>query len=123
MPNPILVELTRGTLVESTHTGALALVHPNGTVKFALGDTKRPIFPRSAIKAIQAIPLVESGAADRFAFDDKALALACASHSGDNRHADLAADILRRVNLGEPDLNCGAHHAIDEALAREHAAA
>ena len=61
MPNPILVELTRGALVESVHRGALAIARPNGEMVVSVGDVKRPVFPRSAVKAFQCLPLVESG--------------------------------------------------------------
>ena len=64
--NPVLVEVTRGTTVESFHRGAMAVVDADGALHTALGDIDRPIFPRSAVKVLQALPLVESGAADRF---------------------------------------------------------
>ncbi len=109
MTNPILIELTRGRLVESAHTGALAIVRPNGETVAALGDISRPIFPRSAIKAFQALPLLETGAADRFEFGNRELALACASHSGTSVHSALAASMLARAGFGVDHLGCGAH--------------
>jgi L-asparaginase II len=66
MDNPIFVEVMRGGLVESRHAGALAVVDADGAMALALGDVERPVFPRSAVKALQALPLVESGAADSF---------------------------------------------------------
>ena len=68
MRNPVLIELTRGALVESVHAGAIAVVRADGEVVAAVGDIARPIFPRSAIKPLQALPFLESGAADRFGF-------------------------------------------------------
>ena len=65
MPNPVVVEVTRGALVESAHRGAGAVVDADGRVVMAFGDVERPVYPRSAVKALQALPLVESGAADR----------------------------------------------------------
>lgn len=109
MSNPVLVEVLRGDLVESRHTGAVAVFDDAGKSVLALGAIDSPVFPRSAVKVIQALPLVESGAADAFGFDDKELALACASHSGEARHATLAADILGKVSLDETSLECGAH--------------
>lgn len=122
MTNPVLVELTRGALVESVHTGAIAIAQPTGRMLLTIGDVARPVFPRSAIKAFQAIPLIETGAADHFAFDARELALSCASHSGDDRHADLAGAMLAKAGLSERDLGCGAHHAMDEGVARLQAA-
>ena len=81
MSNPVLVEVTRGPLVESFHRGAVAVADAVGKLVFALGGTGKRIFPRSAIKILQAIPLVESGAADAFGFGDIELSLAQASHN------------------------------------------
>src|SRR4051812_34332153 len=82
MTNPVLVEITRGPFVESIHRGALAVSDARGRLRMAVGDIERPIFPRSALKPIQAVPLVESGATEKFALSDEEMALACASHSG-----------------------------------------
>ncbi len=109
MSNPILIEVTRGPLVESIHTGALVVVTPNGTQVAAVGDVTRPVFPRSAIKAMQCLPLIETGAADRYGYGAAEIALACASHTGTPRHAELAAKMLCDVGLDEPALGCGAH--------------
>src|ERR1700674_2640467 len=68
--NPIVFEVTRGSLVESRHSGAIAIADANGHLLLGLGDVGRPVFPRSAVKALQAIPLVESGAADAFGLGD-----------------------------------------------------
>src|SRR5690606_42125368 len=72
------------------------------------GDTERPVFPRSAVKAIQALPLVETGAADAYGFGDRELALACASHSGESEHVELARAMLAKAGLDEAALDCGA---------------
>lgn len=109
MANPILIEVTRGSLIESVHRGALAVADADGRLRSALGDVERPIFPRSALKPIQAIPLVESGAADAFAVSDEELALACASHSGEKMHTERVALWLKRIGCGEVDLACGVH--------------
>lgn len=113
MSNPVLVELTRGNLVESVHRGAFAVCDAAGTVLHSAGDIKTPIFPRSAVKAIQALFLMESGAAEAYGFSDKELALACASHSSEPKHADLAEKMLLRAGLCEQDLECGAHWSFD----------
>jgi len=109
MSNPVLIEVTRGPLVESFHTGSLVVVTPDGTSVASLGDVTRPVFPRSAIKALQCLPLIETGAADQYGFGKPEIALACASHTGTPRHAELAAKMLAEVGLSEPALGCGAH--------------
>ncbi len=109
MANPVLAEATRGGQVESRHEGAFVVTDGDGATVLSAGDIDRPVFPRSAVKAIQALPLVESGAADRFGFDRRELALACASHSGEPAHADLAAGMLAKAGLGFEALECGAH--------------
>ncbi|WP_075216654.1 asparaginase [Mongoliimonas terrestris] len=108
MSNPVLVEVTRGTVVESRHTGAVAVVDGDGHVVLAIGDIDRPVFPRSAVKAFQALPLIESGAADRFGFGASELALAISSHNGERRHVDTARAMLAAAGLDEGCLECGA---------------
>ena len=88
MTDPILVEVTRGDVVESRHRGAVAVFDADGSPVLEIGDTAQPVFPRSAVKAIQALPFVESGAADAYGFGDRELALACASHSGEPEHVE-----------------------------------
>jgi L-asparaginase II len=109
MSNPILVEVTRGGLVESRHRGAMVVVDADGTVLLGHGDVDAAIFPRSAIKVLQAIPLIESGAADAYGFGNRELALACASHSGEAGHVALAAHMLGRAGLDASALECGCH--------------
>jgi L-asparaginase II len=109
MPNPVLVEVTRGKLVESTHRGSVAVVDADGKVMLEIGGIDRPIFPRSAVKAIQALPFVESGAADAFGFGPTEIAFSGASHSGEPKHAALAAAMLDRAGLSPGALECGAH--------------
>ncbi|WP_331373666.1 asparaginase [Sinorhizobium chiapasense] len=114
MSNPVLVEVTRGNLVESRHRGTVIAVDGDGNTVFSLGDTDAAIFPRSACKAMQALPLVESGAADAYGFGAKALALACASHSGEPEHVALAAEMLAAAGRNVDALECGAHWSIDQ---------
>ncbi len=105
--NPLLVEVTRGTQVESRHRAVLAVVDTEGKVVLAAGDHERPVYGRSAIKSLQAIALVESGAADAFDVCEAELALACASHSGEPRHVEAATAWLTRLGLSVGDLECG----------------
>ena len=107
--NPILVNALRGGIVESAHRGALAIVDADGAVHTQLGDIARPIFPRSACKVLQALPLVASGAADRWQLNDEELALACASHGGEPRHVATAAAMLAKAGVDQAVLECGAH--------------
>ena len=122
MTNPVLVEVLRGDVVESAHRGAVSVFDGDGKAVWEIGDTARPVFPRSAVKAIQALPLVESGAADAYGFGDGELALACASHSGEPAHVELATSMLAKAGLDRTALECGAHwpsnHEATIALAR-----
>jgi L-asparaginase II len=126
MSNPVLVEVVRGALVESRHRGSVAVVDADGATVLALGDVARPVYPRSAVKPLQALPLVESGAADRYGFGDQEIALACASHGGEPAHVAVASRMLARAGLDVGALECGAHwpshQASTQALARSGAA-
>jgi L-asparaginase II len=115
MTNPILVEVLRGTLVESRHRGAVAVADADGATVLALGDVATPIFPRSAVKALQALALVESGAAEAYGFGDEELALACASHSGEPGHVAVVERMLARAGIEASALRCGAHWPMSQA--------
>ncbi len=110
-----MVELWRGGLLESTHQGHAVLCDESGQIVRAWGDPDRIIFPRSSCKMIQALPLVESGAADAHGLTPAHLALSCASHQGAALHVNMARDWLAGLALGEPDLRCGAHEPYDRA--------
>jgi L-asparaginase II len=109
MINPVIAEVTRGTRVESVHRGAWAVVSADGRVVESAGDIEIPVFARSALKLMQALPLVESGAADAAGFGTHELALACASHSGEAQHVATAERMLAAAGLGESALGCGPH--------------
>ena len=105
MIDPIVVEVVRGGLVESRHRGAIAVVDSGGTKIFAAGDVGRPVFPRSAVKPFQALPLVETGAADKFALSDEELALVLRfaqrrARARSRRRADIGESGFRRVGAG-----------------------
>jgi L-asparaginase II len=117
--NPVLVEVFRGELVESRHRGAIAIADGQGRLVLALGDVSLHVYPRSAVKALQAIPLIESGAADAFGLSTEELAVACASHSGDRVHRETVMSVLAKAGLDESDLACGAHWPVSEATTRE----
>lgn len=120
--NPLAVEVTRGSIVESRHRGSVAIVDVAGQVRVAWGDIKQTVFPRSAIKALQAIPIIETGTGDAIGLTPSEIALLCASHGGEPRHAETAAGILKRVGLTEADLECGAHWPTHEPSAHALAA-
>src|SRR5262249_44085074 len=113
--NPIVVEVTRGSMVESRHRAAVAIVDSDGKVVQAWGDVDRPVYGRSAIKPLQALPLIETGAADRYAVSVAETALACASHSGEPRHVQLVSAWLARIGCSVADLECGSHLPHHEA--------
>lgn len=116
MANPVLVEITRGDLVESVHRGSIAIADADGQIAFALGDIETPVYPRSSLKPIQALPLLESGAAEAFGLSDEEVALACASHSSEPMHTTRVAAWLERIGCTVDDLACGAHPVRDEPV-------
>ena len=104
---PVAVEVCRGDRVESRHRVAVVVADAAGGIKMARGDPALRVFPRSAVKPIQAIPLIESGAADALQLDAIELALACASHGGEPGHTEVVTAWLGRLGLGPDDLACG----------------
>jgi L-asparaginase II len=122
MRYPVLVEAWRGNAVESEHAGSIAVLDADGAVLLSLGDVDRPVFPRSAVKGLQALPLVESDAADRLALNDDELAIACASHSGEPAHVRTVAGMLAKAGVDAGVLECGAHWPYSDAAVREMAA-
>jgi L-asparaginase II len=119
MGNPILIELSRGQRHESRHTGAIAVARANGDLVAALGDVEQPIFPRSAIKPLQALPLLETGAADRYGFGARELALACASHAGTPEHVASVVNMLGLAGFDQSALACGTQEPLDAAAGRD----
>jgi L-asparaginase II len=105
--NPVLVRVWRGSAVESQHRGAWVLTDSAGRVIDGAGEWTRPVFVRSSIKCLQALPLLEIGAADRFDYSDAEVALALASHNAEPCHTEVVAGLLRRLGLSADDLRCG----------------
>lgn len=118
MTNPVLVEVTRGEHVESRHAGAVAVLDTQGGTVFSIGDIDRAVFPRSAVKALQALPLVASGAVEKYGLTDAEIALACSSHSGEPVHAATAAGVLAKLGRDVGCLECGSHWPTDQKAAR-----
>jgi L-asparaginase II len=96
----VLAELVRSGLIESTHSGHLILLAADGSDLLTLGDVEAEIYPRSAIKSLQAAAMVRAG----LNLNDEQLALVCASHGGTSRHQEVALEILRSVGLSESEL-------------------
>ena len=117
-PEP-LVEVSRGGLTESRHRGHIVAVEPDGRVVAQLGARETVTYLRSSAKPHQAIPLLTSGAADRFNFDEREIALACASHNGEPIHTETAAGMLNKIGLGPEALKCGSHEPYSPDAARE----
>jgi L-asparaginase II len=115
-----LVEVRRGSITESWHRGHVIAVEPDGNVVAYLGEPQTTItFLRSSAKPLQALPLLTSGAAERFGFTDREVALACASHNGEPIHTELAASMLEKIGLGPEALKCGVHEPYSVEAARE----
>ena len=104
-----LVEVTRGGRVESEHRGAIAVVDATGKLIAHAGDVQLVSYLRSSAKPFQLLPLIESGAADRFGFTDAELAIIAGSHSGEPRHVAAVQSILNKIGLPDSALQCGIH--------------
>jgi L-asparaginase II len=117
--NPVvLVEVTRGPIVESWHYGTIAVADPNGGLIAWAGDPNLMTYYRSSAKPIQAVPLVESGAADHFGLTDAEVAVVCGSHGGEDIHVEAVTSILSKIGAGPEMLACGVHAPYDRAAAR-----
>lgn len=102
-------------MLESTHLGHAVICDDTGQIVEAWGDPTATIFPRSSCKMLQALPLLESGAADAYGLTDRQIALSCASHQGAAIHTDAVTRWLSDLGMSESDLRCGAHEPYDIA--------
>jgi L-asparaginase II len=114
-----LVEVVRGEVVESVHRGHAVAVDANGRVVAAFGAPRAVTFMRSAAKPFQALPLVVSGAADRFGFTPQELAVACGSHNAESIHTDAVHSMLGKIGLTVTSLKCGPHEPYSKSAAAE----
>ena len=114
-----LVEVKRGSITESRHRGYIVAVEPDGNIVASLGAPHYVTFLRSSAKPFQALPLLLTGAADRFGFTDREVALACASHNGEPIHTEIAASMLQKIGLGPEALKCGVHEPYSAEAAAE----
>ena len=128
MSNPIdavtgtpasLIEVWRGPLVESRHRGHLSAVAGGGNTIASLGSPETVTYLRSSGKPFQALPVIVSGAADRFGFTEQEIAIACGSHSGEPIHVDTVRSMLGKIGLDESALKCGVHEPFSAEVARE----
>ena len=114
-----LVEVKRGAITESRHRGHIVAVEPDGNIIASLGAPHNVTFLRSSAKPFQALPLLLTGAAERFGFNDREVALACASHNGEPIHTEIAASMLKKIGLGPEALKCGVHEPYSPEAALE----
>lgn len=123
MDAPVLVEVTRGPLVECRHRGFIAVVDAGDSLRASLGDADVPVCLRSLAKPFQALPVITTGAAQAFGFGAEELALFSGSLSGQDFHVELVKKVLARIGLGPEALMCGAHAPLHRPTARTLAAA
>jgi L-asparaginase II len=116
--DPILATVTRSGVVESWHQGAVAVCH-DGEPVLALGDVDLPVYCRSAMKPLQALPFLERGLADRVGQPAAELAVQCASHDGTPAHVAAVRSFLARGGFDEDQLGCGAHAPLDPDARRQ----
>ena len=107
--NPVLAEVMRGNWIENRHRGTFCVSDALGNIITSTGDIEREIFPRSAIKSMQALALFRSGAVEKFALEPQSIAIACASHLGEAAHIDAVRTTLEKIGCTEADLECGIH--------------
>jgi L-asparaginase II len=113
-----LVEVKRGSITESRHRGHIVACDADGQIVAQLGVAHTVTFLRSSSKPHQAIPLIATGAADRFGFTEKEVAICCASHNGEAIHTETVAGMLKKIGLGLNDLKCGVHEPYSAEAAR-----
>lgn len=116
--NPVLATVTRSGHVESWHRGAVAVWHV-GEPALAVGDVAAPVFVRSAVKPLQALPFLERGLAERLQLPDEELAVMCASHDGTPQHTAAVRSFLQRGEFDEAQLGCGPHAPFDPQSRRD----
>ena len=116
-PYAPLVEVTRGPVVESVHSGALAVVDAHGKLIASAGDPNLVTYLRSSSKPLQVLPLLERGGVQAFNLSDKEIALMCASHSGTDEHYATVTALQAKIGISESDLLCGVHAPTHTATA------
>ncbi|CEQ14338.1 asparaginase [Paraclostridium sordellii] len=103
------IEVTRGSLIECTHSVHIAVVNSEGDLIYSLGNPKKVIYARSSVKPIQAIQVLETKADKRFNISNREISFMCSSHSGETYHVECTREILKKANISVDKLNCGIH--------------
>ncbi|QOV11001.1 asparaginase [Viridibacillus arvi] len=104
-----LVNVIRGGLIESVHSGHIAIVNSHGELLYEMGNPYKKVYARSSMKPIQAIPIVEQKVNETYLFEDADLSLCCASHIGEPMHTERVQNLLETALMGVSNLKCGAH--------------
>ncbi len=117
--NPTLVNVTRGGIIESSHNGRICVVDIQGNIQLAMGEVEKPIYPRSSVKILLALPMALSGAIEKYNLNAEELSVICSSHTGEERHTQVVKNILKKANLSENDLECGIHTPINKKQSYE----
>jgi L-asparaginase II len=112
-----VVEVARGSVIESRHAVSIAVVDGNGKLRARSGDADLLTVARSAVKPMQALPLVDDGVAERYELSDQELAVCCASHNAEAHHLECVRGLLRKIGADEEALACGAHVPLGKAAA------
>ncbi|MDF2924518.1 MAG: asparaginase [Paenibacillaceae bacterium] len=113
----LLLKVTRGPLAESLHRGHIAVADPSGRIFYSSGDPEAFVFARSSMKPVQALQVMEAGAADIYGFTTEEIAILCASHNGEVRHTATVASMLNKLRLPQQCLLCGPHIPFDPSAA------
>src|SRR3989344_419278 len=116
---PLSVEVLRGSVVESQHQVMAVVVDERAVPTMYWGNLSYLTYPRSAIKMLQALPVIESGAADAFGFEDKHICLCCSSHRGEKNHILAIGEIMKKAGIHEDQFVCGAHLPPHDGTAHE----
>ncbi|MCG9880573.1 MAG: asparaginase [Bacteroidia bacterium] len=115
MENPIVVQIFRGGVLESFHRGSICVVNSQDEIVFQLGNPQQICYPRSALKLVQALPLVDLGGIEHFGFSDEEIAVMCGSHNAEEKHIQAVESIFRKIGLSTDYLACGAQYPTHKA--------
>lgn len=115
--NPILVEVYRNHVLESFHRGVVCVVDQNDNIIYSEGDVQQICYPRSALKLIQVLPLLEHGGMEHFGFTLEEIAIMCGSHNGEPEHQQVVNSILQKIGLNKDYLFCGPQYPSDKKTA------
>lgn len=110
----LLLEVTRGPIVESIHTGAVAVVDAGGALLASTGNPDVVTYLRSSAKPLQALAFVEQGGVEHFGMSESEVAILCGSHSGTDEHVALLGNLQQRMGISEENLLCGTHAPFHE---------